>query len=118
MSETNKISMSKGMKIWLWFALVLRAFTTIVNLTSGRYLTVALAAGTVVGLCMMLFAQKRQGFYLLCICYLAAFAEGIHQGMANPSTLAVSIIMSLIGSAFIPAVTYLFLRKNQNAFSA
>jgi len=62
MSETNKISMSKGMKIWLWFALVLRAFTTIVNLTSGLYLTVALAAGTVVGLCMMLFARKDRAF--------------------------------------------------------
>lgn len=118
MSETIKVSMSKGMKIWLWFALALRAFTTTVNLFSGRYLTVALAAGTVIGLCMMLFAQKKQGFYLLCICYVAAFASGIQEGLANPETLVVSIVMSLIGSAFIPLVTWLFLRKNQDAFTA
>lgn len=109
----KKIDISKGMTAWLWFALVLSIFTTITNGMYGRWLSVFIAIGAMAGLCILLFGKKRCGFTLLCLCYVLAFAEGVYQGIAGNTGVLTSIFMSLIGSVFIPGITYLFLRKTK-----
>lgn len=104
--------MTKGTKIWLWFALVLSVGTTILNGVSGRWISVVIAVAALCGLCILLFTQKKWGFTLLCACYVLAFINGVFQGISGKSGLVAAIVMSFIGSALIPVVTYLCLRRN------
>lgn len=110
--------MKKGLKIWLWIALALSLCTTVMNACYGRWVSVVIAVGALAGLCVMLFLRKGWGFTLMCGCYVLAFAEGVWQAVSGQSGLLVGIGASFIGSALIPCVTYLFLRKNKDAFTA
>lgn len=105
--------MSKIFKIWLWFALILSIATTTMNAVYGRWLSVAIAIAALTGLCALLFARKKWGFPLMCICYILAFAVGVFQGISGETNIISAIIMSFIGSALIPGVTYLFLRREK-----
>ena len=103
--------MTKGTKIWLWCALALSAATTVLNASSGRWPSVAIAIAALAGLCVLLFTGRKWGFFLMCVCYVLAFAVGVYEGVTGDANAGVSILMSFIGSALIPVVTYLFLRK-------
>ena len=50
--------MKKATKIWLWAALALCLGTTALNLSEGRWLSVAIAAVSIAGLCVLLFTQR------------------------------------------------------------
>ena len=102
--------MKKSTKIWLWFALILCAATTVLNASYGRWPSVVIAVVSLVGLGLLLFRQKKFGFFLMCICYVLSFLVGVVGGASGGTSLAVSIAMSLIGSALVPVVTALFLR--------
>ena len=102
--------MKKSTKIWLWTALVLRAATTALNAASGRILSVVIALGGMAGLCLLLFREKKAGFWLLCGCYALAFLNGAVSGILGGTGAMVSIVMSLIGSLLVPGITWLFLR--------
>mgnify|MGYP005803382725 CR=1 FL=1 len=52
--------MKKPAKIWLWIALVLCVCTTGLNLSEGRWLSVAIAVVSIIGLCALLFAGAGQ----------------------------------------------------------
>lgn len=104
--------MSKKTKIWLWVALALSLATTALNASYGRWLSVIIALGALVGLCVLLFKGKKWGFVAMCACYALSLANGIYQGIAGGSQLLITIIMSLIGSALIPGITVLFLRRD------
>lgn len=104
--------MTKGTKIWLWCALVLSVLTTIMNGTYGRWLSVVIAVAALAGLCVLLFTQKKWGFLLMCACAVLSFVNGVYQGVIGQSGMVAAIVMSLIGAALIPGVTYAFLRKN------
>lgn len=102
--------MSKKTKIWLWFALILSTGTTIMNAFFGRRLSVLIAVTAIAGLCVLLFTGKRWGFFLMCICYTLSFAVGVWGGIKGEAGILPAIVMSFIGSALIPSITYLFLR--------
>ena len=102
--------MKKSTKIWLWTALVLCAATTALNAASGRILSVVIALGGMAGLCLLLFRERKAGFWLLCGCYALAFLNGAVCGILGGTGAVVSIVMSLIGSLLVPGITWLFLR--------
>ena len=60
--------MKKSSKIWLWIALVLCVCTTALNLSEGRWLSVAIAVVSILGLCALLFTQRKIGYIVMCIC--------------------------------------------------
>ena len=65
--------MKKAAKIWLWFALVLCVCTTALNLSEGRWLSVAIAAVSIAGLCILLFTQRKAGYLIMCACAVGSF---------------------------------------------
>ena len=85
--------MKTSTKIWLWFALVLCAATTVMNA------------------CMVLFAKKKAGFTLMCCCCVVSFFVAVLGSLGQPGLL-VSILMSLVGSLLVPVITWLFLRRD------
>lgn len=106
--------MKKSTKIWLWIALVLCVCTTGLNLSQGRWLSVAIAVVSIGGLCALLFTRRKLGYWIMCICALGSFAVGVSQNLAQlGAPLAVG--MSLLGSALVPVVTGLFLKGDWNS---
>lgn len=103
--------MKNSTKIWLWFALILCAATTVMNACFGRWPSVIVAIVSLVGLCMVLFAQKKAGYILMCCCYVVSFLVAVMGSLGQPGLL-VSIIMSLVGSLLVPVITWLFLRRD------
>lgn len=101
-------------KIWLWIALVLSVYVTCMNVFEGRWPSVGIAVIALVGLCMLLFKSKKLGYYIMCICYLCAFVVGIYEGTQWGTSILMSVVMSFIGSALIPVVTFLFIRSQWN----
>ena len=101
--------MSKASKIWLWIALVMCVCTTGLNLSEGRWLSVGIAVISIIGLCILLFGQRKVGFVIMCVCAVGSFVVGASQNFAELG--AVSILMSLIGSALVPVITGLFIKS-------
>ena len=101
--------MKKPAKIWLWIALVLCVCTTGLNLSEGRWLSVAIAVVSIIGLCALLFARRRAGYIVMCLCAVGSFVVGASQNFAQLG--AMSILMSLIGSALVPVITGLFIKS-------
>ena len=101
--------MSKASKIWLWIALVMCVCTTGLNLSEGRWLSVGIAVISIIGLCMLLFGQRKAGFIIMCVCAVGSFVVGASQNFAQLG--AMSILMSLIGSALVPVITGLFIKS-------
>lgn len=105
-----KYTLNRATKIWLWAALALGLATTALNFSQGRVLSSLISLGAMAGLGILLFTQKKVGFGLMCLCYLLAFAKGVLSGFGGETGLVTAIVMSFIGSALTPGVTYLFLR--------
>ena len=103
--------MKKSAKIWLWIALVLCVCTTGLNLSEGRWLSVAIAVVSIIGLCVLLFGQRKAGYIVMCLCAVGSFAVGVSQNIGELGA-ALAIAMSFIGSALVPVITGLFI-KNQ-----
>jgi hypothetical protein len=103
--------MKKGTKIWLWAALALSIGTTILNAREGRWLSVGIAIIAMIGLSILLFKEKKTGFYIMFLCAALSFGVGSYNGIVDGTNLAVAIGMSLIGASMIPAITYAFISK-------
>lgn len=84
--------------------------TTGLNLSEGRWLSVGIAVVSILGLCALLFAQKKPGYIVMCVCAVGSFLVGVSQNMAALGA-ATAIVMSLIGSALVPVITGLFIKS-------
>ena len=105
--------MKKPAKIWLWIALVLCVCTTGLNLSEGRWLSVAIAVVSIIGLCALLFARRRAGYIVMCLCAVGSFVVGVTQNMSTLGAVP-AIVLSLIGSALVPVITGLFIKSQWN----
>lgn len=103
--------MKRSAKIWLWAALVLSVCTTSLNGMEDRWLSVVIAVISLAGLCLLLFREKKAGFYLMCGSNVLSFLVGAVGGIQGGTGVILSVVMSLTGAALIPAVTYFFIRS-------
>ena len=109
--DRGEMKMTKGTKIWLWFALVLGLATTGINASYGRWISVAISLAAMAGLAVLLFHKRKAGYVFMCGCYVLSFVSGVMQGVTGGTGLIVSVVMSLIGSMVIPGITWLVIRK-------
>lgn len=106
--------MTKGCKIWLWIIFVGNILSTILGITTisvdlkvGIY-TILAGVVMVSGIALLLFKQKKVGFYLI----VAVAAVGVVFNILN----GVNIIFALISAVISPAITYYFINKNSAYF--
>lgn len=106
--------MTKGCKIWLWIIFVCNVLSTILGITTisvdlkvGIYTALA-GIVMVSGIALLLFKQKKVGFYLI----VAVAAVGVVFNILN----GVNIIFALISAVISPAITYYFINKNSAYF--
>ena len=104
--------MTKGCKIWLWFifvcnllGIVLGFATLSLDIKAGIY-TILAGIVMVGGIALLLFKQKKVGFYLI----VAVTAVGIVCNILN----GVNIAFALISAVVSPAITYYFINKNSS----
>ena len=92
--------MNKSTKIWLWVALVLCAAATIMNAFYGRMLSVVIAVAALAGLCVLLFAQRKAGYLLMCACYVLSFLVGMSLGLTLEDCLDQPKLRAAIAEPF------------------
>ena len=96
--------MTKGCKIWLWILMIGGAISTlsgiiaISNSFSLGFFSMIAGLIQIAGISLMLFRQKKEGFYILCGIAIIVFFINI----ANN----VSFIFALIGAVVSPGITY------------
>lgn len=104
--------MTKGCKIWLWIIFVCNVLSAILGVVTistdlkiGLY-TVIAGIVMVVGIALLLFKQKKVGFYLM----IAVAAVNLVFNIVN----GVNIIFAIVSALISPAITYYFITKNTN----
>ena len=105
--------MTKGCKIWLWFLLIGGGISVIVGIISMGNSAI-LGIGGVIGgiiqmvsIALLLFKERKEGFYLLCgISAISLIGNIIYQ---------VGVGISIIGCVGRIGITYYFLNKGKNA---
>lgn len=103
--------MKKTSKIWLWAALVICICTTVMNALEGRWPSVAIAVISIIGLCILLFKEKKLGFYVMCICAAVTFLVSTVHSIQGGTSVVLYIVMSLVGAAIVPLITGLFIKS-------
>ena len=102
--------MTKGSKIWLWILMIAGGFSAIAGLAAMKYsagtgiLAVIIGSCQTAGAALLLFKQKKEGFYLICVIAVVDFIYS----MINHT----SILMALIRLIGMPGITYLLLYRN------
>lgn len=107
------MKLNTGAKVWLWIWFVLAILScigcVITMLLGGEMIIELLSIANnivmLIGIILLLFRQKKVGFYLICAMAAVNIIVNIISGYG--------IIVSLCG-AIGPIITYLFLRKQWN----
>lgn len=105
--------MSKGLKIWLWVIFILNIISVVLNLLGGilnpiSWLYAVLGVVFVVGIALILFKQKKLGFYMMCAMTAITFILNVVTGAG--------IVTSIISAVLSPLVTYLFMKETWDQF--
>lgn len=75
--------MTKGSKIWLWILMIAGGFSAIAGLAAMKYsagtgiLAVIIGSCQIAGAALLLFKQKKEGFYLICVIAVVDFISSI-----------------------------------------
>ncbi len=104
--------MTKGCKIWLWILIVGGA----ISVLSGFYVfsysaavgvyTIIMGIGQIASVAVLLFKQKKAGFYALCIIVAINFIYNI--------THQVNLPLAFVSLILMPGITFFFLNRGQN----
>lgn len=101
-------------KVWLWLIFIVNILTAFsylrMALRSPLYWAYVLSeVCLVVAAYLMLFQQKKLGFYIFCAIAFIVFFLNISQG--------VMIVFALLGAVLGPVITYLFMKSSWDCFS-
>lgn len=104
--------MTKGCKIWLWILIV----GGVISVLSGFYVfsysaavgvyTIIMGIGQIASVAVLLFKQKKAGFYALCIIVAINFIYNI--------THQVNLPLAFVSLILMPGITFFFLNREQN----
>ncbi len=127
----EKVTLSTGLKVWLWIVFVVNIISAIgalVSIFGAAAISAAYGLGAgytilcvlsflleialLVGVAMMLFKQKKLGFYIICGTAVAVFILNlVTYGMLGALT-AGNFVRALIYLIVSPLITYLFARAD------
>ena len=103
--------MDKGYKIWLWLLMIGGGISVLTGFATMSYsgglglFTVARGIAQLAGVSILLFKQRKDGFYIICAVAVMNFVFNImHQ---------INMLYALLGLVITPGITYLFIRKQE-----
>lgn len=104
--------MTKGCKIWLWLLMfggvisVLTGLLALSQSTSVGIYTMCMGLLQLGAVSLLLFKQRKEGFYLLCAIVAVNFFYNI--------THQINIMFALLSLVTMPLITYYFINKGSN----
>lgn len=96
--------MTKGCKIWLWFLFAGACLGILSNFALMSYapgvamISIVIGIGQLAGVSLMLFKQKKEGFYVQCACAVIMLIVN----MSAHISIGVALLSAVVG----PAITY------------
>lgn len=105
--------MTTGLKVWLWIILVLNVIGIFTSVTAALlvpilWLSVVLGVLIIAGVFLLLFKQRKMGYYLICGAAALSLVYNVAMG--------VNIISAIISAVLMPLITWLFLKNNWDSF--
>lgn len=106
------MTITKGCKIWLWLLIIGSGITALVGILGLSYsvsaglFTIVMGLLQFLGTFLLLFKQKKEGFYLLCA---MAFINFVH----NIVVSKINIVFAICSLIAMPAITYFFINKGK-----
>lgn len=114
--------MTKGCKIWLYILFIMQIIGCVSTLATAKYIMALLdiglgyiIVGTILSLAaiiscgLLLFQQKKVGFYGFCAIALISFIRNIIIGF--------NFFFALFCMVVAPLITYLFMKSNGDVFT-
>ena len=98
--------MNTGLKVWLWIVFVINIISGVMMIP--LMLIQPLLIVSLIGAGLILFAQKKVGFYLMIACAAIGLVINIFGG--------VGVVKSIISAVLCPLITYLFMQKDWDSF--
>ena len=101
--------MNTGLKVWLWIVFVINIISGVMMIPLMLIQPLLIAEVLIiVGAGLILFAQKKVGFYLMIACAAIGLVINIFGG--------VGVVKSIISAVLCPLITYLFMQKDWDSF--
>ena len=101
--------MNTGLKVWLWIVFVINIISGVMMIPLMLIQPLLIAEVLIiVGAGLILFAQKKVGFYLMIACAAIGLVINIFGG--------VGVAKSIISAVLCPLITYLFMQKDWDSF--
>lgn len=123
----EKTKLSTGLNVWLWIVFVLNVLSAL-TLVLGAFGSFALGLGIgyvivcflslilevvlIVGVAMMLFAHKKQGFMIIVAAAVLGLIVNIVMYLLSSTLTPMNIIKSLISAVVGPAIIYILAKKD------
>ncbi len=105
------MTITKGCKIWLWLLIIGSGITALVGFGGFSYsvstgiFTIMMGILQFLGAFLLLFKQKKEGFYLLCAMSIINF---VHNVVVN-----INIVFAICSLIAMPLITYFFINKGK-----
>lgn len=101
--------MSRVLKIWLWIVLVLHIVTLIqlvpiLKWTATPYMTVISEVLLMIGILILIFAENKKGFYLICAVQAVFLLRMIFKFDLDFRVIISAVVM--------PAITFILMRPD------
>lgn len=106
--------MSQRCKTWMWIALALYTILAAVNLVRGitadsltpvLFASLAIQAGIVAGISLMLFFSRKSGFFLICTIQACAY-------FVNVFLMGQNVFQCMLYFVALPFITWYFLKTD------
>ena len=105
--------MTRGLKVWLWIVLVFNAITGVTAIATAflipfMWVVVLAEVLVVAGAAMLLFPQKKMGFFLIC--------GGAAVSLIVNIILGQNIIGSAVSAVIMPLIIWLLIKNTWYGF--
>lgn len=105
--------MTTGLKVWLWVVFVLNIISAVTSVFAAMLLpilwvSVVLEIVIIVGIGLLLFGQKKIGYYLVCAMAVLGLIVNV--------VLGTNIIYAVISAVLMPLITWLLMKNTWDQF--
>lgn len=127
---------STGLKIWLWFVIIMNGLSAITNVTKigqsplSSIISILLEAALIYSCVLIMFQTKKLGFKLMCIVagvsalysvivvILAGAAAGVIAGSASVGIASgvIGAVLAVVMAAICPLITYFLMKPQWDVF--
>jgi hypothetical protein len=106
--------MNTGLKVWLWIVMIVNAIAAISTILVALLVPILFVSALssiviIVGAALILFKQKKVGFYVICCMAIVNLVFNVIGGN--------NMVMSLVSAVVMPGIIYLLMKPTWDVFN-